>query len=82
MTRPRIPESFGGWQIIDATPLRNSDGIMRCGPASVDAVRLGYLDYQYDTDFVYDMLNADISRLVVSDESDSGEYQLPTNSYR
>lgn len=82
MARPGMPEKFNGWQIIDATPLRRSDGIMRCGPASLEAVKLGYTDYQYDSDFLFDLLNADIRHIVVDEESELGEYQLPKNNYR
>ncbi|XP_018576115.1 hemocyte protein-glutamine gamma-glutamyltransferase-like [Anoplophora glabripennis] len=82
LARPKIPKRFSGWQIIDATPLRRSDGIMRCGPASVEAVKQGFTDYQYDTDFVFQILNADISRIVVDEDSELGEYQLPKNGYQ
>lgn len=51
--------SYSGWQAIDATPQEMSDGVYRCGPASVRAVKLGEIQRPYDTNFLYSEVNAD-----------------------
>ncbi|RUS70598.1 hypothetical protein EGW08_021644, partial [Elysia chlorotica] len=59
MTRPDLPEGFGGWQAFDSTPQEASDGVFRCGPASVEAVRQGNVHLPYDGGFVFAEVNAD-----------------------
>ncbi|XP_050952744.1 protein-glutamine gamma-glutamyltransferase K [Labeo rohita] len=59
MTRPDLPPGFGGWQAVDATPQETSQGIFRCGPTSVAAVRSGQVYLQYDTPFVFAEVNSD-----------------------
>ena len=39
MARPLLPEGYGGWQAVDATPQEESQGKFQCGPASVAAVK-------------------------------------------
>jgi len=39
MSRDDLPEGFGGWQAIDATPQETSDGVYQCGPASLHALK-------------------------------------------
>lgn len=53
MKRPDLPEGFGGWQAVDATPqeLSRDGGGVRLGPASVKAVKLGQR-LKYDVEFV------------------------------
>ncbi|KAG7243739.1 hypothetical protein INR49_010114 [Caranx melampygus] len=41
MARPDLPPGYGGWQTVDSTPQETSQGIFRCGPASLAAVRNG-----------------------------------------
>ncbi|CAF90540.1 unnamed protein product, partial [Tetraodon nigroviridis] len=53
MTRPDLPAGFGGWQVVDATPQETSDGLYRCGPASVLAIKHGELCYPFDAGFVF-----------------------------
>ncbi|XP_055590397.1 annulin-like isoform X2 [Uranotaenia lowii] len=50
---------YGGWQAIDATPQEMSDGMFRCGPASVLAVKLGEIARPYDNNFLFAEVNAD-----------------------
>ncbi|KFB35768.1 hypothetical protein ZHAS_00002672 [Anopheles sinensis] len=50
---------YGGWQAIDATPQETSDGMYRCGPASVLAVKLGEVLKPYDNNFLFAEVNAD-----------------------
>ena len=59
MTRPDLGSQYGGWQAVDATPQEMSDGMYRCGPASVLAVKLGEIAKPYDNNFLYAEVNAD-----------------------
>uniref|UniRef100_A0A182NEW6 protein-glutamine gamma-glutamyltransferase n=1 Tax=Anopheles dirus TaxID=7168 RepID=A0A182NEW6_9DIPT len=63
MQRPDLGISsdgdYGGWQAIDATPQETSDGMFRCGPASVLAVKLGEVLKPYDNNFLFAEVNAD-----------------------
>nr|XP_033791154.1 coagulation factor XIII A chain [Geotrypetes seraphini] len=60
MTRPDLPVGFGGWQAVDATPQETSDGMFRCGPASVLAIKHGHACFQFDTPFVFAEVNCDV----------------------
>ncbi|XP_042543087.1 coagulation factor XIII A chain isoform X1 [Dipodomys spectabilis] len=60
MTRPDLPVGFGGWQAVDSTPQENSDGMYRCGPASVQAVKHGHVCFQFDAPFVFAEVNSDV----------------------
>uniref|UniRef100_A0AAR2LEN5 protein-glutamine gamma-glutamyltransferase n=1 Tax=Pygocentrus nattereri TaxID=42514 RepID=A0AAR2LEN5_PYGNA len=60
MTRPDLPEGFGGWQVVDATPQETSDGMYRCGPASVAAIKHGQVCYPFDASFVFAEVNSDV----------------------
>ncbi|KFP17316.1 Coagulation factor XIII A chain [Egretta garzetta] len=60
MTRPDLPVGFGGWQVVDGTPQETSDGMYRCGPASVQAVKHGHVCFQFDAPFVYAEVNSDV----------------------
>ncbi|XP_072232624.1 coagulation factor XIII A chain [Leuresthes tenuis] len=60
MSRPDLPQGFGGWQVVDATPQETSDGMYRCGPASVKAIKHGQICFQYDAAFVFAEVNSDV----------------------
>ncbi|XP_067291171.1 coagulation factor XIII A chain-like [Pseudorasbora parva] len=60
MVRPDLPEKFSGWQVIDATPQETSDGLYRCGPMSVNAIKEGELSYPFDAKFVFAEVNSDV----------------------
>uniref|UniRef100_A0A8C0SG26 Coagulation factor XIII A chain n=1 Tax=Canis lupus familiaris TaxID=9615 RepID=A0A8C0SG26_CANLF len=60
MTRPDLPVGFGGWQAVDSTPQENSDGMYRCGPASVQAIKHGHICFQFDAPFVFAEVNSDL----------------------
>ncbi|XP_039546433.1 coagulation factor XIII A chain-like [Pimephales promelas] len=60
MKRPDLPDRFSGWQVIDCTPQETSDGLYRCGPTSVNAVKEGELSYPFDARFVFAELNSDV----------------------
>ncbi|KAM4691831.1 protein-glutamine gamma-glutamyltransferase 6-like [Rhinophrynus dorsalis] len=50
---------YSGWQVLDATPQELSNGMYRCGPTSVHAVKEGDVDLNYDGPFVFAEVNAD-----------------------
>ncbi|XP_012589609.1 PREDICTED: coagulation factor XIII A chain [Condylura cristata] len=60
MTRPDLPVGFGGWQAVDSTPQENSDGMYRCGPASVQAIKHGHVCFQFDAPFIFAEVNSDL----------------------
>ncbi|CAJ1085983.1 coagulation factor XIII A chain [Xyrichtys novacula] len=60
MSRPDLPAGFGGWQVVDATPQETSDGLYRCGPASVMAIKHGHTCYPFDAAFVFAEVNSDV----------------------
>uniref|UniRef100_A0A672GI70 protein-glutamine gamma-glutamyltransferase n=1 Tax=Salarias fasciatus TaxID=181472 RepID=A0A672GI70_SALFA len=60
MSRPDLPPGFGGWQIVDATPQETSDGMYRCGPASVNAIKHGHICFPFDAAFVFAEVNSDV----------------------
>lgn len=69
MTRPDLPVGFGGWQVVDSTPQENSDGMYRCGPASVQAVKHGHVCFQFDTPFVFAEVNSDLVYITVKKDT-------------
>nr|XP_055038539.1 coagulation factor XIII A chain-like [Misgurnus anguillicaudatus] len=60
MKRLDLPSQYSGWQVIDSTPQETSDGLYRCGPTSVNAIREGEISYQFDARFVFAELNSDM----------------------
>jgi len=60
MTRADLPAGYGGWQAIDSTPQEASEGVMRCGPASIRAIKEGHVYLPYDTPFIYGEVNGDV----------------------
>ncbi|XP_068163890.1 coagulation factor XIII A chain [Antennarius striatus] len=60
MSRPDLPAGFGGWQVVDATPQETSDGMYRCGPASVQAIKHGQTCFPFDAAFVFAEVNSDV----------------------
>ncbi|GCC30889.1 hypothetical protein chiPu_0009343 [Chiloscyllium punctatum] len=60
MARIDLPPEYGGWQVIDATPQETSEGMFRCGPASVNAIKHGHVYLPYDAPFIYAEVNSDI----------------------
>ncbi|VFV39693.1 transglutaminase 7-like [Lynx pardinus] len=57
--RTDLGPSYGGWQVLDATPQERSQGVFQCGPASVTAVREGDVNLDFDMPFVFAEVNAD-----------------------
>ncbi|XP_070709475.1 coagulation factor XIII A chain-like [Pempheris klunzingeri] len=60
IVRPDLPPGLGGWQVVDATPQETSDGLYRCGPSPVSAIRSGVLCHPYDCGFVFAEVNSDV----------------------
>lgn len=54
-----LPDGYDGWQVLDGTPQELSEGIMRCGPAPVKAIKEGHVYLNYDVGFVYSEVNGD-----------------------
>nr|AAL78166.1 transglutaminase [Penaeus monodon] len=80
MSRPDLPDGFGGWQVIDATPQETSDGSYQCGPASHEAIRQGRVDLKYDVPFVLAEVNADVVRWQKDDRAEGGFKKLATQT--
>ncbi|XP_014253448.1 hemocyte protein-glutamine gamma-glutamyltransferase-like [Cimex lectularius] len=81
MSRPDLPPGYGGWQIIDATPQEMSGNMMRCGPASVEAVRCGQIGFLYDNPFVFSEINADVCHFKADTKSYWGFTRTRINRY-
>ncbi|XP_078092532.1 protein-glutamine gamma-glutamyltransferase 2-like [Mustelus asterias] len=58
MARNDLSPGYDGWQVVDATPQEESNGIYCCGPASVTAIKEGETDLGYDVPFVFAEVNA------------------------
>ncbi|NXH11682.1 TGM4 glutamyltransferase, partial [Bucco capensis] len=59
MKRTDLPAGFDGWQAVDSTPQEQSQGVFRCGPCPLKAVREGDVYLPFDSKFVYAEVNAD-----------------------
>lgn len=70
MSRPDLPNGYGGWQAVDATPQELSDGIYQCGPAPLEAIKRGEVYLPYDTPFVFAEVNADRVNWQVEDNDE------------
>ncbi|XP_073930569.1 protein-glutamine gamma-glutamyltransferase 6 [Castor canadensis] len=57
--RQDLGPSYNGWQVLDATPQEESEGVFQCGPASVTAIREGDVHLAHDGPFVFAEVNAD-----------------------
>uniref|UniRef100_A0A7E4VDS8 TGc domain-containing protein n=1 Tax=Panagrellus redivivus TaxID=6233 RepID=A0A7E4VDS8_PANRE len=67
---------YDGWQVLDATPQEESDGLNQCGPTSVRAIREGRLDLPFDANFVYSEVNADVFVWYKKLNAQTGETEL------
>ncbi|NWR77069.1 TGM4 glutamyltransferase, partial [Centropus unirufus] len=74
MKRTDLPAGFDGWQAIDSTPQEQSQGIFRCGPCSVKAVKDGDVYLPFDSRFVYSEVNADEVYWVVKEVNGKKKY--------
>ncbi|XP_075427935.1 protein-glutamine gamma-glutamyltransferase E-like [Ascaphus truei] len=57
--RKDLGSDYNGWQILDATPQEQSDGIFRVGPTSQKAIKEGDVNLNYDGRFVFAEVNGD-----------------------
>ncbi|MEE6506180.1 hypothetical protein FKM82_007573, partial [Ascaphus truei] len=60
MARPDLGDSYDGWQAVDPTPQKKSEGVYCCGPTPVRAVKEGDLGIKYDVPFLFAEMNADV----------------------
>jgi len=81
MARKDLPEGFGGWQAIDATPQEASENFYQCGPASLEAIRRGQVGLGYDVAFVFSEVNADVCHFVEDPKSSWGFTKTKNNTY-
>nr|XP_033770647.1 erythrocyte membrane protein band 4.2-like isoform X2 [Geotrypetes seraphini] len=58
MKREDLPKGYDGWQVLDATPQKKSEGTSFCGPAPVRAIKEGDVDLNYDVAFLFAEVNA------------------------
>ncbi|GFR83423.1 protein-glutamine gamma-glutamyltransferase K [Elysia marginata] len=65
-----LPKGYDGWQAHDATPQETSEGVMRCGPAPVKAIKEGHVYLNYDTAFIFSEVNGDKVTWMVTDDGD------------
>lgn len=54
-----LPDGYDGWQAHDATPQELSEGVMRCGPAPLKAIKEGHVYLNFDTGFIFSEVNGD-----------------------
>lgn len=59
LRRQDLPEGYDGWQAHDATPQELSEGVMRCGPAPLRAIKEGHVYLNYDVPFIFSEVNGD-----------------------
>ncbi|CAO2578820.1 Protein-glutamine gamma-glutamyltransferase E, partial [Lemmus lemmus] len=57
--RTDLGPSYNGWQVLDATPQERSQGVFQCGPASVNGIREGDINLNFDMVFIFAEVNAD-----------------------
>uniref|UniRef100_A0A8C6H2V9 Protein-glutamine gamma-glutamyltransferase E n=1 Tax=Mus spicilegus TaxID=10103 RepID=A0A8C6H2V9_MUSSI len=57
--RTDLGPTYNGWQVLDATPQERSQGVFQCGPASVNAIKAGDVDRNFDMIFIFAEVNAD-----------------------
>lgn len=69
--RTDLPDGHDGWQAHDATPQETSEGVFRCGPASVNAIKNGEVYLPYDTGFIFAEVNGDRVYWDVDDDDGS-----------
>ncbi|XP_061163018.1 protein-glutamine gamma-glutamyltransferase K-like [Saccostrea echinata] len=65
LRRLDLPKGYDGWQAHDATPQEASEGVMRCGPAPVKAIKEGHVYLCYDVPFIFAEVNGDCVQWVV-----------------
>lgn len=78
MMRKDLPPGFDGWQAVDSTPQERSNNKYQLGPASLEAIKQGKVDYAYDVGFVYSEVNADLVHWRLDPRGRWRRYQVMT----
>ncbi|PAA94585.1 hypothetical protein BOX15_Mlig026787g1 [Macrostomum lignano] len=75
MRRPDLAENgeFDGWQAIDATPQETSEDIYQTGPCSLNAIKRGLVNLQFDGKFVFAEVNACIKHWAIGKDGSRKE---------
>ncbi|XP_045194210.2 protein-glutamine gamma-glutamyltransferase 4-like [Mercenaria mercenaria] len=63
-----LPSGYDGWQAHDATPQEASEGVMRCGPAPLKAIKEGHVYLNFDTAFIFSEVNGDRIQWTVNED--------------
>uniref|UniRef100_A0A672QUZ1 Coagulation factor XIII A chain n=1 Tax=Sinocyclocheilus grahami TaxID=75366 RepID=A0A672QUZ1_SINGR len=83
MKRLDLPEKYSGWQVVDSTPQETSDGLYRCGPMSVNAIKEGELSYPFDAKFVFaEVRSIDVIYHKSEYEDITSTYKYPEGSLK
>uniref|UniRef100_A0A667Y6E3 protein-glutamine gamma-glutamyltransferase n=1 Tax=Myripristis murdjan TaxID=586833 RepID=A0A667Y6E3_9TELE len=77
MRRDDLAAGYDGWQALDPTPQERSDGVYRCGPCPIKAIKEGELGVKYDAPFIFAEVNADIIHWIVQSD---GRKRVDQNS--
>ncbi|KAM4691829.1 protein-glutamine gamma-glutamyltransferase E-like [Rhinophrynus dorsalis] len=77
--RKDLGPSYSGWQVMDSTPLETSDGMYRCGPAPLVAIKEGDVMLNYDVGFMFASVNADLAYWI---EFEDGTKKRTSNDTR
>ncbi|RZC42409.1 hemocyte protein-glutamine gamma-glutamyltransferase [Asbolus verrucosus] len=81
MARPDLPQGYGGWQAIDATPQETSSNYYQCGPSSLEAIKNGQVGFNYDVGFMVASVNADVMRWKEDATRELGFARIYCNRY-
>ncbi|XP_043209570.1 hemocyte protein-glutamine gamma-glutamyltransferase-like isoform X2 [Amphibalanus amphitrite] len=81
MSRPDLPQGYGGWQAVDATPQQESENKFQCGPCSLEAIRRGEVGFGFDTTFLFSEVNADLVHWREDPDSDWGFSKMKRDHY-
>ena len=68
-----LPDGYDGWQAHDGTPQELSEGLMRCGPAPLRAIKKGHVYLNYDVGFILSEVNGDKIVWQVNEKDDTME---------
>lgn len=68
-----LPDGYDGWQAHDGTPQELSEGLMRCGPAPLRAIKEGHVYLNYDVGFILSEVNGDKIVWQVNEKDDTME---------
>ncbi|XP_072917725.1 protein-glutamine gamma-glutamyltransferase 2-like [Hemitrygon akajei] len=78
IARNDLPSGFDGWQVVDATPQEESEGVYRCGPAPLRAIKEGEVLFKYDVPFVFAEVNAQCVNWLVFEDGTKMKIDIDT----